>query len=189
MNVIDPNIEYESFNGMSINDLKDNLNNLLSNGVTIYCNDGNDNIVLKTEDIVKRGNFKNIYLLNMVAIGDKVYDPSEYILKIRFSKNTPEYFENNKIDMPIMGTIPFNMAEGKRFDILDGEIKKHFATVLPCKTYILMKTDMFIVDFIIQERMLMSLDYMRENIKITDIQGIYMMNKLFEIANDFMNHG
>ena len=187
-NFIDPTQVYEPFNNLTIAELKEKVSNILNEGIFIKLYN-NDSIVLQTDSLIKEGAYKNIYLLNMVAISDKVYDPSNYILKIRFTDNTDEYFINESMNIPNQGIIPFNMSEGKRYSMLDGEIKKYFADILPTKSNILLKTDKYIVDFIIQERMTMSLDFIRKNIKLSDDVIVYIMNKLFKIANTFVNKG
>ena len=187
-NIIDPTQVYESFNNLSIAELKEEVTKLLNSGVYVKL-PNNESIVLQTDSLVKEGVYKNIYLLNTVAISDKVYDPSNYILKIRYTDNTDQYYANEKMDIPNQGVIPYEMSEGKRYRLLDGEIKKYFAEVLPTSCNILLKTDMYIVDFIIQEKMTMSLDFIRRNMKLNDNIIVYIMNKLFTIANALVNKG
>lgn len=150
-NIIDPTVLYEPFNSLALDDLKDQVDNILYNGITIQCCD-DKNILLQTDSCIKRGKYKSIYLLKQIVIQNTVYDSQDYILKVRFTQNTPEYWENEQRNFPNQGIIPLNMSEGKRYFLIDGEIKKYFATILPTKIYTLLITENYIVDFIIQEK-------------------------------------
>ena len=189
-NIIDPTVLYEPFNSLALDDLKDQVDNILYNGITIQCCENtNNNILLQAESCIKRGEYKSIYLLKQVVISNTVYDSQNYILKVRFTQNNPEYWENEKQVFPNQGIIPLNMSEGKRYNLIDGEIKKYFATILPTKIYTLLITEKYIVDFIIQEKMMMSLDTLRKNTKISLDTGLAIMHKMLIIANTFIQKG
>ena len=180
-NIIDPKVVYEPFNGMSLDQLRENVKEILMNGVTLKCDNDND-IVLRADTLVKRGSFKDIYLLDILSIANKVYDSRGYILKVRFTNNTPEYWNNENAIIPNQGVIPMIMSEGKRYSMIDGELKKYFATVLPTKLNVLLITKEYIVDFIIQEKMTLSLDFIRKHYQLPVDVIHYIMHSLLEIA-------
>ena len=180
-NIIDPKAVYEPFNGMSLDQLRENVKEILMNGITLKCDNDND-VVLRTDTLVKRGSFKDIYLLDILSIANKVYDSRGYILKVRFTNNTPEYWNNENTIIPNQGVIPMIMSEGKRYSMIDGELKKYFATVLPTKLNVLLITKEYIVDFIIQEKMTLSLDFIRKHYQLPVDVIHYIMHSLLEIA-------
>ena len=180
-NIIDPKVVYEPFNGMSLDQLRENVKEILMNGITLKCDNDND-VVLRTDTLVKRGSFKDIYLLDILSIANKVYDSRGYILKVRFTNNTPEYWNNENTIIPNQGVIPMIMSEGKRYSMIDGELKKYFATVLPTKLNVLLITKEYIVDFIIQEKMTLSLDFIRKHYQLPVDVIHYIMHSLLEIA-------
>ena len=185
-NIIDPNVVYESFNGMSLDQLRENVKEILMNGVTIKCD---NDIVLRADTLAKRGTFKDIYLLNVLSVANKVYDARGYILKVRFTNNTPEYWNNERAIIPNQGVIPMIMSEGKRYSMIDGELKKYFATVLPTKSNVLLITKEYIVDFIIQEKMTLSLDFIRKHYQLPVDVIHFIMHNLLEIAVAMNNKG
>ena len=187
-NIIDPKVVYEPFNGMSLDQLRENVKEILMNGITLKCDNDND-VVLRADTLVKRGSFKDIYLLDMLSIANKVYDSRGYILKVRFTNNTPEYWNNENTIIPNQGVIPMIMSEGKRYSMIDGELKKYFATVLPTKLNVLLITKEYIVDFIIQEKMTLSLDFIRKHYQLPVDVIHYIMHSLLEIAVAMNNKG
>ena len=186
--IIDPKVIYEPFNGMTLDQLRENVEKILMNGVTLKC-DNDTNVVLRADTLAKRGSFKDIYLLNILSIANKVYDSRGYILKVRFTNNTPEYWNNEQAIIPNQGVIPMIMSEGKRYSMLDGELKKYLATVLPKKSNILLITREYIVDFIIQEKMTLSLDFIRKHYQLPVDVIHYIMHNLLEIAVAMNNKG
>ena len=186
--IIDPKVIYEPFNGMPLDQLRENVEEILMNGVTLKC-DNDTNVVLRADTLAKRGSFKDIYLLNILSIADKVYDSRGYIMKVRFTNNTPEYWNNEQAIIPNQGVIPMIMSEGKRYSMIDGELKKYFATVLPTKSNILLITREYIVDFIIQEKMTLSLDFIRKHYQLPVDVIHYIMHNLIEIAVAMNNKG
>ena len=186
--IIDPKVIYEPFNGMTLDQLRKNVEEILMNGVTLKC-DNDNNVVLRADTLAKRGSFKDIYLLNILSIADKIYDSRGYILKVRFTNNTPEYWNNEQAIIPNQGVIPMIMSEGKRYSMIDGELKKYFATVLPTKSNILLITKEYIVDFIIQEKMTLSLDFIRKHYQLPVDVIHYIMHNLLEIAVAMNNKG
>ena len=187
--IIDPESVYEPFNNLSLDQLRVEVGKMLKNGITIRCNDGKDDIILRSVYLVKSGAFKDIYLLDLLSISNTVYNCRDYILKIRFTANTPEYWNNEKSILPNQGIIPIVMSEGKRYEMIDGEIKKYFAEILPTKSHILLNTQNFIVDFIIQERMDMSLDFVRKHYQLPIDMIKYVMNNLLDIASNISSKG
>ena len=187
--IIDPESVYEPFNNLSLDQLRAEVGKMLKNGITIRCNDGKDDIILRSVYLVKSGAFKDIYLLDLLSISNTVYNSHDYILKIRFTANTPEYWNNEKSILPNQGIIPIVMSEGKRYEMIDGEIKKYFAEILPTKSHILLNTQNFIVDFIIQERMDMSLDFVRKHYQLPIDMIKYVMNNLLDIASNISSKG
>ena len=188
-NIIDPEAIYEPFGNLSIDQLRIEVGKMLQYGVTVRCNDGKDDIIMRSDYLGKSGTFKDIYILNLLSIGNVVYDPQNYILKIRFTANTPEYWNNERSVIPNQGVVPIVMSEGKRYEMIDGEIKKYFADILPTKTHILLTTQNFVVDFIIQERMDMSLDFIRKHNQLPISVIKYIMNKLLTIASSISSKG
>ena len=186
--IIDPKVIYEPFNGMTLDQLRENVEEILMNGVTLKC-DNDTNVVLRADTLAKRGSFKDIYLLNILSIANKVYDSRGYILKVRFTNNTPEYWNNEQAIIPNQGVIPMIMSEGKRYSMIDGELKKYLATVLPTKSNILLITREYIVDFIIQEKMTLSLDFIRKHYQLPVDVIHYIMHNLLEIAVAMNNKG
>ena len=186
--IIDPKVIYEPFNGMTLDQLRENVEEILMNGVTLKC-DNDTNVVLRADTLAKRGSFKDIYLLNILSIADKIYDSRGYILKVRFTNNTPEYWNNEQAIIPNQGVIPMIMSEGKRYSMIDGELKKYLATVLPTKSNILLITREYIVDFIIQEKMTLSLDFIRKHYQLPVDVIHYIMHNLLEIAVAMNNKG
>ena len=186
--IIDPKVIYEPFNGMTLDQLRENVEKILMNGVTLKC-DNDTNVVLRADTLAKRGSFKDIYLLNILSIANKVYDSRGYILKVRFTNNTPEYWNNEQAIIPNQGVIPMIMSEGKRYSMIDGELKKYLATVLPTKSNILLITREYIVDFIIQEKMTLSLDFIRKHYQLPVDVIHYIMHNLLEIAVAMNNKG
>ena len=187
--IIDPEVIYEPFNDLSLDQLRVEVGKMLKNGITIRCNDGKDDVIIRSDYLAKSGAFKDIYLLNLLSISNNVYNSRDYILKIRFTVNTPEYWNNEKSILPNQGVIPIVMSEGKRYEMIDGEIKKYFAEILPTKSHILLNTRNFIVDFIIQERMDMSLDFLRKHYQLPIDMIKYVMNNLLDIASNISNKG
>ena len=187
--IIDPESVYEPFNNLSLDQLRVEVGKMLKNGITVRCNDGKDDIIIRSNYLAKSGAFKDIYLLDLLSISNTVYNSRDYILKIRFTANTPEYWNNEKSILPNQGIIPIVMSEGKRYEMIDGEIKKYFAEILPTKSHILLNTQNFIVDFIIQERMDMSLDFLRKHYQLPIDMIKYVMNNLLDIASNISDKG
>ena len=187
--IIDPEAIYEPFNDLSLDQLRVEVGKMLKNGITVRCNDGKDDIIIRSDYLAKSGAFKDIYLLDLLSISNNVYNSRDYILKIRFTANTPEYWNNEKSILPNQGVIPIVMSEGKRYEMIDGEIKKYFAEILPTKSHILLNTQNFIVDFIIQERMDMSLDFIRKHYQLPIEIINYVMYNLLDIAKNISNKG
>ena len=187
--IIDPESVYEPFNNLSLDQLRVEVGKMLKNGITVRCNDGKDDIIIRSNYLAKSGAFKDIYLLDLLSISNTVYNSRDYILKIRFTANTPKYWNNEKSILPNQGIIPIVMSEGKRYEMIDGEIKKYFAEILPTKSHILLNTQNFIVDFIIQERMDMSLDFLRKHYQLPIDMIKYVMNNLLDIASNISDKG
>ena len=181
---LDPREMYRKYGSLSLDELREKVGELLSRGITIKC--GDEPVHFQTSYIIKSGKFKDIYMLNQLTIGEgdssRVYEADDYILKVRFMNNTDEYWTNEGMTFPDRGSIPLEMSEGHRYSLISGEIAKLFARVIPLKSYILMQTYKYVVDFIIQERMTTSLDILRRNAQLSPSMIFCFMYRMLDMV-------
>ena len=181
---LDPREMYRKYGSLSLDELREKVGELLSHGITIKC--GDEPVHFQTSYIIKSGKFKDIYMLNQLTIGEgdssRVYEADDYILKVRFMNNTDEYWTNEGMTFPDRGSIPLEMSEGHRYSLISGEIAQLFARVIPLKSYILMQTYKYVVDFIIQERMTTSLDILRRNAQLSPSMIFCFMYRMLDMV-------
>ena len=187
--ILNPRELYRSFGSLSLDELRQKVGELLSRGITITC--GDEPVHFQTSYLIKSGKFKDIYMLSQISIGEgdasRVYEPDDYILKVRFMNNTDEYWSNEGMTFPDRGLIPLEMSEGRRYSLISGEIAQLFARIIPLKSYILMQTHKYVVDFIIQERMTTSLDILRRNAQLSPSMIFCFMYRMLEMVRILTN--
>ena len=187
--ILNPRELYRSFGSLSLDELRQKVGELLSRGITVTC--GDEPVHFQTSYLIKSGKFKDIYMLSQISIGEgdasRVYEPDDYILKVRFMNNTDEYWSNESMTFPDRGLIPLEMSEGHRYSLISGEIAQLFARIIPLKSYILMQTHKYVVDFIIQERMTTSLDILRRNAQLSPSMIFCFMYRMLEMVRILTN--
>lgn len=140
------------------------------------------------EHLVKSGKHKDIYTLKSLVVDGQMQDPEKYLLKVRYSEKTKEYEENMKRKVTCYGENSIVNAEGKRINLYDGGLCQYFAPIINTN-YIYKDEGDFIADYIIQERMWMSLEQFSQYNKLDEKLIILLYKMIMEIADYFREQG